>query len=298
MIGVVSQASVYIYFAAAVIAALALIVPALRSRPGPERLSKLAHDFARKADLALPPHLVLPIGERMARRHQVRLLTAGIGLVLVFVMAAIVSGTDLVPSGVRDLVVVALLPLGFAARLLDDLIVDDLIVALWDRGLRPPGRGRAVHLPAPGLADFVAPVERWIARTLTACSVAVAVWVLAVRPGIGSGLILGLTLLVLLGAELGARTIVAGRPVASDVQSLAFDDALRAEAVRNLLLLASSIPAVLFLNVWAGLDLPDLVMYILVGLVGGGLLIAELDGRGRRRSVRERLWGPAPTTQV
>jgi hypothetical protein len=160
------------------------------------------------------------------------------------------------------------------------------------RGRRAP---RASHLPRPRLGDYLAPAERWLAGGLAALAVLAAVVLAAARPGHRGPLVavaaacLGVWALV----ELTVWAVVRARPAATDVQSLAFDDALRADAVRRLLGASAVLPLAggLFV-VQAGLRLAGMALVVLYAL--GGVALSLLPERGGARShYRRRLWPAA-----
>jgi hypothetical protein len=94
--------------------------------------------------------------------------------------------------------------------------------------------------------------------------------------------------------ELTVRAVVRARPAASDVQSLAVDDALRADAVRRLLGTTGILPLAAGLFV-AQAGLWPAAGMALVGLyVVGAVAQSALSGRGSARThYRRRLWPAA-----
>jgi hypothetical protein len=93
--------------------------------------------------------------------------------------------------------------------------------------------------------------------------------------------------------ELTVRLVVRARPAATGLQSLAFDDALRAEAARRLLGTAGTLPAAVALFV--GLAVWSAAGMALLGLYGlGGLALSLLAERPAARThYRHRLWPAA-----
>ena len=102
------------------------------------------------------------------------------------------------------------------------------------RGRQAP---RASHLPRPRLGDYLHAAERWLARGVAAVAVVAALVLAVARPGHRGQLlaVAGACLATWVLIELTVLAVVRARPAATDVQSLAFDDALRTDAVRRLL---------------------------------------------------------------
>jgi hypothetical protein len=93
--------------------------------------------------------------------------------------------------------------------------------------------------------------------------------------------------------ELTERAVVRARPAATDPQSLAFDDALRADAVRRLLGASAVLPFVVGLFVsLAGLGSAGTALIVLWAL--GIVALSVLGERpGSRAHYRPRLWPAA-----
>jgi hypothetical protein len=97
-------------------------------------------------------------------------------------------------------------------------------------------RPRTAHITRPRIDDFVTPLELWWSRGSALVAILAAVFQVVRDPGgAGALALLVACAVVWLLVELAARALVAARPAASDVQSLAFDDALRAKMLRALL---------------------------------------------------------------
>lgn len=97
-----------------------------------------------------------------------------------------------------------------------------------------------------------------------------------------------------LALEVCVRRLVAARPAASDPQSLAFDDALRASSLRSLLPVTSSL-LLLAALAWTSPSLPEGVGSVLLLCYVASLapqLWASASARARRH-YRQRLW-PSP----
>jgi hypothetical protein len=259
-------------------------------RVGESEAARAADRFARRVDLALPPELVPVVAQRLVRRRRANLVA---GSVAVAALLAVViwsfeasgelgDGTDF---AVAVLSTVAVVQLALAAAALAAQAGD-----LAHRGQEGP---RASHLPRPGLDDYLSPLELWLARGLAAVSILTLAMLAATQPdrrGAVTGVAaacLGMWALI----ELTVRAVVRARPAASDVQSLAFDDALRADAVRRLLGTTGVLPLAAGLFV-AQAGLWPAAGMALVGLyVVGAVAQSALSERGSVRThYRRRLW--------
>ncbi len=169
-----------------------------------------------------------------------------------------------------------------------------LIQAAHDRGGQRP---RAAHLASPGVLDFITPLEVWWPSASALIVLAVIGYAAATAGDSGqlvaALLVLGAGALLWGGVELLAFLVARARPAASDVQSLAFDDALRAESLRPMFF-AACFP--LFFTASAGhiVGLPPTVTYVLFATFIASCLalgIVESTGQARRR-FRQRLWAP------
>jgi hypothetical protein len=264
---------------------------------GGDGAARAADLFAREADLALPPELRPVLARRLRRRHRANLVALWVAIVagLALSLAWIVRGDGAGPGQGLDgggvvAVVLATAAVGQLAQAGAALAAQAGDVAA--RGRQAP---RASHLPRPRLADYLAPAERWLARGLAAVAVLAALLLAATRPGhrgellAVTGACLGTWGLI----ELTMRAVVRARPAATDPQSLAFDDALRAGAVRRLLGASAVLPFVvgLFVTV-AGLGSAGTVLVVLYAV--GGVAMSVLGERpGARTHYRRRLWPAA-----
>jgi hypothetical protein len=253
------------------------------------RGARAAKRFARRVDLALPPELVPVVAQRLARRRRANLVAAGVAVVPVLALATSSFDSDRDWGGGAGL---AMAMLGAAGVVQLVLAIAALAAQAGDLAHRGQEAPRASHLPRPRLDDYLSPLERWLARALPATAILTLAMLAATRSG-HRGALLGLA-----AAGLGMWALieltVRARPAASDVQSLAFDDALRADAVRRLLgttgvaLLAAGL-FVAWTGSWpaAGTALAGLYL-------AGGLAQAALAERGPARAhYRRRLWPAA-----
>jgi hypothetical protein len=249
--------------------------------------ARAAERFARRVDLALPPELVPVVAQRLARRRRANLVAAGVAVVPVLALATSSFDSDRDWGGGAGL---AMAMLGAAGVVQLALAIAALAAQAGDLAHRGQEAPRASHLPRPRLDDYLSPLE--LARALPATAILTLAMLAATRSG-HRGALLGLA-----AAGLGMWALieltVRARPAASDVQSLAFDDALRADAVRRLLgttgvaLLAAGL-FVAWTGSWpaAGTALAGLYL-------AGGLAQAALAERGPARAhYRRRLWPAA-----
>ena len=252
--------------------------------------------YARTVDLALPPELRPVLARRLRRRRRADLVAYWVAIVagLALSLVGVAWGGGAGPArgfGGRILaILVATVVIGQLA-----LVGAALAAQAGDVAARGRQAPRASHLPRPRLGDYLAAAERWLARGLAAVAVGAALGLAVARPG-QRGELLALAAACLATwalIELTVRAVVRARPAASDLQSLAFDDALRADAVRRLLGTASVLPFVVGLVVTqAGLRPAGTALVVLyaVGLVA----LSLLGGRGGARAhYRRRLWPAA-----
>ena len=253
--------------------------------------------YAREADLALPPELRPVLARRLLRRRRANLvaywvaIVAGLILSLVGITwgAGASSGAGLTGGGV-----VAIL---LATAAVGQLALAGAALAAQAGDVAARGRQapRASHLPRPRLGDYLPAAERWLARGLAAVAVVAALVLAVARPGHRGQLlaVAGACLATWVLIELTVLAVVRARPAATDVQSLAFDDALRTDAVRRLLG-ASAAPLFvvgLFVTV-ADLGSAGTALVVLWAL--GSVAMSLLGGRpGARSHYRRRLWPAA-----
>jgi len=259
--------------------------------------TRAADLFAREADLALPPELRPVLARRLRRRRRANLVALWVALVagLALSLAGVARGASAGPGqGLDGRGVVAIL---LATAAVGQLAQAGAALAAQagDVAARGPQAPRASHLPRPRLGDYLAPAERWLARGLAAVAVLAALVLAATRPGHrGELLVVAAACLGTWGLiELTVRAVVRARPAATDLQSLAFDDALRADAVRRLLGASAVLPFVvgLFVTV-ADLGPAGTALVVLYAL--GVVAMSLLGGRpGARAHYRRRLWPAA-----
>jgi hypothetical protein len=273
-------------------AALAAVIAAVAARwpVGPARRDRMAHAFARKVDLALSPELVPVIGDRLVRRGRAAWAVYGLALGAMVVLLGRLGHDPDLGGAVVALGFIALVQLGRGLGTLAVQVVDD---RGWDRP-------RVAHLARPRLVDFVTPLELWWTRASALLAVAVAAFAAAMAPG-GHGRtsalqVLAACVLVWAVVEVCGLLVARARPAASDVQSLAFDDALRAESLRALLF-AACFPLYAVASAADAMGLPSVATYVLLAaFLAGGIPLSWADASRRaRQQFRRRLWAASPT---
>ncbi|HKE97666.1 MAG TPA: hypothetical protein VKG45_01840 [Actinomycetes bacterium] len=254
---------------------------------------RMADKFARKVDLALPAELRPLIGHRLVRRARFLTVAAGvaIGAYIVFIAWIGIAwiGGSLIEG--RDF---ALGYLGFVAIVQLSMAIALLATQIRDRVRQEADRPRTAHLPRPRVDDFVTPLELWWSRGSATLATLVAAFLLAREPDPGRLALVVACLGIWILVEVSTQALVAARAAASDVQSLAFDDALRAEAVRRMLQAPSLLPFVLAIaGSSLGLSFP--ASSALVGVYAASLILATWvqSSAHAKRHFRQRLW-PSP----
>jgi hypothetical protein len=264
-------------------------------RVGEAERARAADRFARQVDLALPRELLPVVAERLVRRRRALLVAISLALVVWLATAAWEMGTDQGWSAgegpdpaVGLLGTVALLQLARAGAA--------VAAQAGDLARRGPDAPRAAHLPRPRLADYLSPLERWPARALAAIAAGAPLALAVTAPDRRGALLavaaacLGLWALV----ELTLLAVVRARPAATDRQSLAFDDALRADAARRLLGSVDVLPFAVALfvgraGIWPGAWTALVALYV-AGVLGLPVLS---ERRSARTHYRRRLWPAA-----
>lgn len=285
--------------------ALGSLVPYL-SRRG---RSAAAHRFARSVDLHLPSTLVPVIGRRLAVRE---VAGVGAGLLLGWIGIAVLAGTA--GTGTRNVLLVVVVLnylLGHAAG---------YGAIAWREATRPVAADgpRVARATVAVQADYVAPLERIGARWIAAASALVAVgvvladrsgWlVLQPLPGAWVGVAVVLPAALVLAYELVAARLLREPQPARSTLELAWDDAMRARTLRDMLtvpmLVGAYAPVALLAVIGDRIDgswprslafevVHGAIFLIVLGL--GALALASLAVRPHRH-FRARLW-PTPVGQ-
>lgn len=296
--------STTILFAAA-FAAAALVILYRTKRP--ERAVTVAHDFARKVDLALEGVAEHAVARRLGQRERAG---AWIGLVGVVLAAA---WSLLTPSGPTSFA-----GLGIAVAYFAGHALGHGIVAWRETSRATPAEGpRIARASTPMHTDYVARHERWGGWVLAGATVAIAVGLVVVD---ATGVALGelpvallvatgvVPVLVMAGYEVAAARLLCRRQVAATTLDLAWDDALRARTLRDMLtaalMVGTCLPVALLAvvqdraaDVWPdepGWGIAVGVLFVLLVLVGV-LGVVSLALRPERH-FRARLW-PQPVVR-
>jgi hypothetical protein len=286
--------------AAAVLAAASILLQLI-----PGYRAAAARRFGRAVWLAMPTGELLASVERRVGRRAVAGPLGGL-----FALAIIVAGLSAVGvSEDDDFAATWVLVGGFFVG----IAIGSAANALTDRGAAPAGSVNYARAEAVQLSDYVAPVERQGARIVVVAAV-VVVGILSMLSATAdeSGLtgLSGALVVVAFGVvalalfELGSRHLLArGRPAGSPTE-LAWDDALRSSALRDLVTapLALGFYGLLVLggelaNGYEG-DTATAGMALLVAIVvvGFAALVFVLVTRPQRYFLR-RLWPELAATQ-
>ncbi|WP_250445031.1 hypothetical protein [Actinotalea sp. C106] len=270
----------------------------------PSTAMRAAHGYARKVDLALEGEAGERVAERFAHRERAGAVGAVLGIWLAVLAIALGPGLAHEYSSYGVIGVVMGFFAGHAAG---------YGVVAWRESLRPaPDGARLARASTPTVEDYVAPHERRGAWVAAGVSVLTAVGVVAVHAGgvmdlgpVPWGAVVFAVLvppLAVVLEEVAARRLVEQRQVAASTLELAWDDALRARTLRDLV----TVPLVV--GVFGPIGLLGIVGDGLeggwpanpaVGLVGGlfmvllgalavtAMISIALDPQGH---VRRRLW--------
>lgn len=273
---------------------------------GMAQSARRADAYARAVDLALDPALAPTVARRLQRRER-----AGAVGTLVGGVAAAAAMAPLADDDTGAYQVLALV-LGMMAG---NACGQGL--ATWRETRRPgPAGPRVARVAVPAHGDYVAPHERVGAWVTAGIGVVVGVvFLLAPRPAALTGpLPVGLAVvaivlppLAVLLDELVARRLLDRPQVAASATELAWDDALRARALRDLVgvpLSTGFFAAASVLGVagdgltggWPANPAVGVVSGSYLLLLMGGVVMAVVTEAARpRRHFRRRLW---PTDDV
>lgn len=282
------------------VVATAVAAVALR----PSALGRYADGTARNVGLALSEQMRPAVIDRVRRRILGACIGAAVGSFAGVGLSALVPKNELV-EGAPSIWLV----LGGAFA---GMGVGVMLTAVGRRGALGPDAPRIARLDSVSLVDYVHPLERNGSRILI--GIAVLLTLVALGFALTGGLneagaatiaapaLLTLTALVcLLVFEVGGRRVVSrGRP-ASSAEELAWDDALRAQSLRDMLQgpLYSGSYLILVLSIalrdamsgtetwWLGLA--GSVLSAIVGL-GVILVFIALEARRPQQHFLRRLW--------
>ncbi len=289
-----------------IFAGMAAAMAAFRwlSWEGAARSARQADAYARTVDLALDPALAPAVTRRLQRRERAGALGVLVGGVAVAgAMAPFADETG------------AYQVLGVMLGMLAGHAMGQGLAA-WREVSRPAPVGtRVARVTVPMHADYVAPHERLGAWVTAGVGVVVgAVFLLAPRPPALTGALpVGLAVvavvlppLAVLLDEAVARRLLDRPQVAASTTELAWDDALRARALRDLVSVPLStgfFAAVSVLGVagdgltggWPANRAVGLVSgaYLLL-IVAGAVMAVVTEASRPRQHFRRRLWPVAP----
>jgi hypothetical protein len=264
---------------------------------GGDGAAQVADVYASRVELDLPPELRPVLARRLLRRRRADLVAYWVAIVagLTLSLVAVAWGGGESPG--RGLTGGGMVAILLATAVVGQLALAGAALAAQAGDVAARGRQdpRASHLPRPHLGDYLAPAERWLARGLAAVAVLAALGLAAARPGQRGELLAVAAACLATWAliELTVRAVVRARPAATDLQSLAFDDALRADAVRRLLGATAGLPFVVGLvSIQAGFGRAGTALVVIYAL---GLFALSLLGErpGARSYYRRRLWPAA-----
>ena len=282
---------------AAVLTVAGVVLAVYHSSPAGRRSA--AERYARAVDLDLGV-LRGVVERRLARRERAGALGAVVG--------AWATVATLAAAGLPTSWLAAFAPIGFLAG----AAVAYAVVAWRDSGAPLPGGPRIARATAPGHDDYVARHERWGAWVAAGVATVLAVGLVVVdaagllelgRVPLGLAATTALLPWVAAGLDVAVARRLLDRPqVATSTHELAWDDALRARTLRDLVGVVITVSVVM----------PVMLLSVVAeGLPGGwpenpavgvivGLTLAILGAAGAmalvslvldpRRHVRSRLW--------
>lgn len=267
--------------------------------------TRAAHQLARKVDLALDPPMEAAVAARLGRRLQVGALAGAVGVWVTLAVLAPVGATS--PAGYGPLFVVAGYFVGHAAGF--------WLVAWYETHRPVPPGPRLARASSPTHDDYVARYERWgawgaaVFATLLALAVLVADRTGALDLGVVPwGLVVATATLpwvAIVADEVVARRLLDRRQVAGSQLELAWDDALRAQTLRDMVLVP--IVAGVYLPIallgrlgeaaeggWPANPVVGLTSGLVLAIFVAGFVLAMISvARGPERHFRTRLWGEA-----
>ena len=273
--------------AAAVIGALGLALIVSTFNPG-QRAAR-ANNFARSVGLDIPDSLRPVITERVALRHR----SGAIGMIVGIATIAFLLSMD--PTSGENFASPFLLIGGAFAGL---AIGVSFSAARAAAPIDPDGVKYA-RTNAVTLGDYVAPLERTGGRIVVGLAIATLVAALAVGAPI-SGILVALTVLgiaALLVFEIAGRRVVSRAQPAQSPSDLAWDDAVRASVLRDMItapiILGADAVVVaggaLVTRLLAGSDFANGAILMAVIVAAIALAVAAITSRPQRYFLR-RLW--------
>ena len=274
--------SAWIAAAAIVILGLGLIALTFSSRFSADR----AESFARSVGLELPPPLRAAVTARIARRHR----AGSVGMILGTAAAAFLLATDTRSS--ENFASPFLL---FAGSFVG-LAIGVAISSVTSSRTTDPDAVKYARTAAVALDDYVAPLERTGARIVVA--LAVAAVIAAYATGVVANPVLaalgGLAVASLVLFEVAGRRLVERSQPATSPAELAWDDAVRASQLRDIVTAPLTLGSFsLVIGLGAIVDrLSDSYGFTAIAVTGFGaiaLVVASIVSRPQRYFLR-RLW--------
>jgi hypothetical protein len=268
----------------------------------PAGRTRAAHQVARKVDLSLDPVVEQTVAGRLARREQAGAVG---GMVVMW-------GTVAALAGAADAVEDDLTPLFAALAYLVGHAVGYGVVA-WHETRRPAPEGpRVARASTPTHDDYVARHERWGAWVVAGAATCLAVGLVMVEQtgALGSATVpwalaavtAVLPWVAIAVDELLARRLLDRRQVAATPLELAWDDALRARTLRDMITVPLSLGVFLPLLLagvmgdaaeggWPANPMVGVTsgVFVLV-IAGAGVMVLVSAVLNPHRHFRDRLW--------
>jgi hypothetical protein len=273
-------------------------------RRSPQRRHKLADQFAQRVDLRLTPDVEPQVTEELIRRRRYNQVGWTVGVAVGMPLIALADRNGFGPFRGFTVVVFLFVPAtvcGAAAH-------------LRSLSRRPQAAARVAHARSTTVSDYLNPLELYLLRALALVPAALtAAWAVIPRkpdaeplwdPSLGSAAALSAGVVALLVVtEISLRALLRAPQPAESTQQLAFDDALRAQAMRDLFTLpmigAINLSAYLWVVIadtarWRFMPgIAQLIPQALLLLAFGYL--ALYYSKPVQTRYRQRLWNAAPT---
>ncbi len=273
--------------AAAVIGALGLALIVSTFNPG-QRAAR-ANSFARSVGLEIPDSLRAVITERVALRHR----SGAIGMIVGIATSAFLLSMD--PASSENFASPFLLIGGAFAG----LAIGVTFSAARAAAPIDPDAVKYARTNAVALDDYVAPLERTGGRVVVGLAVVTLIAALVVGAPV-SGILVALAALgvaALLVFEIAGRRIVSRSQPAQSPSDLAWDDAVRASVLRDMItapiILGADAVVVaggaLVTRLLAGSDFANGAILMAVIVAAIALAVAAITSRPQRYFLR-RLW--------
>lgn len=288
------------------VAATVVAVPVLLWTWVPVGGRSLLRGTARRADLALPVH------DRGAvvRRLQGRSTAATVGLLLGFWVAVAVVPPDPAPARGEQFALPVAFPVAVGAGFVGMAFAAAAYAIVAARRSPGPDAPRVARTRDVGLGDYVNGIERWgtVVTCLVPAAVGLVLAVLLADPAAAGVDPLRIGLLALVPPALLVLSLAAGgvvlnaRRTVSSPEALAWDDALRSQALRDIV--SMPLYAGLIATLWLGLEVARAIpderlavgaagLWVLLALGTMLVLLVVMLAARPARHFRLRLW-PVP----